>query len=105
MLGIVLFLRGNKMALRSIQYQTQGTCCALMNVIIQDDNKVYDVEFMGGCPGNLAGIRQLIKGMNIDDVIDKLSGITCGGKSTSCPDQLSRCLIEYKKQISEEIVK
>ena len=104
MLGIVLFLRGNKMALRSIQYQTQGTCCALMNVIIQDDNKIHDVEFMGGCPGNLAGIRQLIKGMNIDDVIDKLSGITCGGKSTSCPDQLAVGLMKYLEEKAKTIV-
>ena len=93
------------MALKSMQYQTQGTCCALMNVIIDDNNKIYDVEFFGGCNGNLSGIRQLVKGMQIDEVIDKLSGIKCGAKQTSCPDQLSKCLIEYKKQLSEEIVK
>lgn len=92
------------MALRSIQYQTQGTCCALMNVVL-DDDKIYDVEFMGGCNGNLKGIKSLIKGMKIDDVIEKLQGITCGAKSTSCPDQLSRCLIEFKKQTQAQAVK
>ena len=92
------------MALKSIQYQTQGTCCAVMNVVIED-NKIYDVEFMGGCPGNLQGIRQLIKGMNINDVIEKLKGIKCASKETSCPDQLSQCLIEFKKQQMEKIVK
>ena len=86
------------MALKTIQYRTQGTCCALMNIVL-DDNKVYDVEFLGGCSGNLQGIRQLIIGMDIDDVINKLSGITCGSKPTSCPDQLSRCLLEYKNSL------
>ncbi len=91
------------MALKSIQYKTEGTCCALMNVVV-DDNKIYDVEFIGGCPGNLAGIRKLIQGMNIDDVIEKLKGITCGGKSTSCPDQLSKCLMELKKQQEQKVI-
>ena len=83
------------MALKTIQYRTQGTCCALMNVVL-DDNKVYDVEFIGGCNGNLQGIRNLIIGMDIDEVIAKLQGIRCGAKPTSCPDQLSHCLLEYK---------
>lgn len=86
------------MALKTIQYRTQGTCCALMNVVL-DDNKIYDVEFLGGCSGNLQGIRQLIIGMDIDDVISKLKGITCGSKPTSCPDQLSQCLLEYKNSL------
>ena len=85
------------MALKSIQYETHGTCCGLMNVVV-DDDKIYDVEFIGGCPGNLAGIRQLIKGMDIDSVIEKLQGIKCGAKSTSCPDQLAKCLMELKNR-------
>ena len=86
------------MALKTIQYRTEGTCCALMNVVL-DDNKVYDVEFYGGCSGNLQGIRKLIIGMDIDEVIEKLKGIRCGAKSTSCPDQLSQCLLQYKNDI------
>ncbi len=86
------------MSLKTIQYKTQGTCCALMNVVL-DDNKIHDVEFFGGCNGNLQGIKKLIIGMNIDDVIEKLSGIRCGAKTTSCPDQLSNCLIEYKNSL------
>ena len=82
-----------------IQYQTKGTCCQLMQVKVQDDI-VMDAEFYGGCNGNLKGIKELIKGMKIDDVINKLSGITCGPKPTSCPDQLAKCLIEYKQSIS-----
>lgn len=85
------------MSKKVVQYQTQGTCCALMNVVL-DGDIIEDVEFLGGCPGNLAGIRQLVKGMKIDFVIEKLQGITCGGKPTSCPDQLSKCLLQYKKE-------
>lgn len=80
-----------------IEYETRGTCCQLMRVAIQDD-KIADVEFFGGCNGNLKGIKSLIKGMKIDDVIEKLQGITCGPKPTSCPDQLAKCLIEYKNK-------
>ena len=78
-----------------MQYQTKGTCCKFMQVKI-NDGIVEDVDFMGGCSGNLQGIKSLIKGMKIDDVIDKLKGIPCGPKSTSCPDQLAQCLIQYK---------
>ncbi len=92
------------MTLKSIQYRPKGTCCALMNVII-DDDKIYDVEFMGGCPGNLKGIKSLIKGMKIEDVIERLEGITCGSKPTSCPDQLAKCLIELKKQSEDNVLK
>ena len=62
------------MALKTIQYRTQGTCCALMNIVL-DGNKVYDVEFLGGCSGNLQGIRNLVIGMDIDDVIAKLQDL------------------------------
>ena len=88
------------MGLKTIQYRTSGTCCQLMNVVIDDDNKIYDVEFYGGCGGNLKGLRSLIIGLPIENVISKLKGIDCGGKGTSCPDQLARCLIEYKNSIS-----
>lgn len=80
-----------------IQYQTSGTCCQMMQVEIKD-NKVVDTEFFGGCNGNLKGIKSLIKGMDIDEVIERLQGITCGPKPTSCPDQLAKCLIEYKQR-------
>ena len=50
------------MTIHKIQFQTQGTCCALMNVVIED-NIIQDVEFLGGCMGNLAGIRNLVKGI------------------------------------------
>lgn len=93
------------MSIKTIQYKTIGTCCSIMNVVLEDD-KVRDVEFIGGCRGNLEGIRHLVTGMNINDVISKLQGIKCGAKQTSCPDQLSRCLLEFKKQNeAQEVVK
>ena len=81
-----------------IQYETKGTCCRLMQVKI-DDDVIVDANFLGGCNGNLKGLTKLIKGMKINDVIDRLSGIKCGDKPTSCPDQLARCLSEFKAKI------
>lgn len=83
--------------IETIQYQTSGTCCKLMYLQIQDD-VVLNAEFMGGCNGNLQGIKSLIKGMKISEIIEKLQGIDCNGKGTSCPDQLAACLMEYSKQ-------
>jgi uncharacterized protein (TIGR03905 family) len=57
-----------------------------------DGDRINDVVFTGGCNGNLSGISKLIKGMKAEEVIDKLEGITCGFKDTSCPDQLSKAL-------------
>ena len=72
-----------------IQYRTSGTCCQLMQVKIADDDTIVDVDFLGGCPGNLLGIKSLVKGMKIDDVISKFSGIKlsfilCAKKNTVC---------------------
>ena len=78
-----------------LQYSSQSVCCTRMQIKLNND-VIEDVDFLGGCPGNLLGIRNLVKGMKIDDVIEKFQGIPCGGKSTSCPDQLAKCLISYK---------
>lgn len=83
---------------RIIQYETKGTCCRLMQVKVNGD-VIVDANFLGGCNGNLQGLTNLIKGMKIDDVIGRLSGIKCGDKPTSCPDQLARCLSEFKAKI------
>ena len=63
-----------------------------IDIEITDDNKIESVTYTGGCPGNLAGISMLVRGMDVADVIERLEGITCGGKPTSCPDQLARAL-------------
>jgi len=66
-------------------------------VTVDDDGVIQQVFFMGGCDGNLQGICRLVTGQIIDDVIQKLNGIRCGGKPTSCPDQLCRALETFKK--------
>ena len=77
-----------------VQYQPKGVCAKMMQFRIQN-NMVLDAEFIGGCNGNLNGISNLIKGMNINDIIPKLSGLPCGSRPTSCPDQLTKGLIAY----------
>ncbi len=75
----------------TINYQTKGTCSKQINVEVED-GRVVDVEFIGGCNGNLKGISKLVKGMKVEDIIDKLEGTKCGFKNTSCPDQLAQAL-------------
>ena len=72
-------------------YKTKGTCSQMISFNIED-GKVYGVKFFGGCNGNLKGIAALVEGMNIDEVIDRVEGIKCGMKATSCPDQLAQAL-------------
>lgn len=82
--------------MKHIQYQTQGTCSQLIDVTVDDDNVIQQVYFVGGCNGNLQGICRLVTGQKVDDVINKLDGIRCGTKRTSCPDQLCRALEQLK---------
>lgn len=76
-------------------YKTKGVCSSTIIFEIKDD-VITSLEFIGGCNGNLKGISALCVGMKVQDVIDKLDGIKCGFKSTSCPDQLSKALQNYK---------
>ncbi len=73
------------------EYKTKGTCSQRILFEIRD-GKVYDVQFIGGCSGNLQGIGKLVEGMSVEDVIQRLEGIHCGFKPTSCPDQLAQAL-------------
>ena len=77
------------------QYKTKGTCSQIIYFDVED-NKLKDVKFIGGCNGNLKGIAQLVEGMDIDEVINRVDGITCGMKKTSCPDQLAQALKAFK---------
>ena len=79
----------------SFEYKTQGTCSQRIFFDIVD-GKVINVQFQGGCNGNLKGIGSLVEGMDVDEVIARLEGTTCGMKSTSCPDQLAKALKEAK---------
>lgn len=74
-----------------MQYKTRGVCSQVINFEIEDD-KVRNVEFVGGCDGNLQGISSLIDGMDVKEAISKIEGIRCGYKKTSCPDQLAEAL-------------
>lgn len=78
-------------------YKTKGVCSQSIEITIEDDI-VKEVSYYGGCNGNLKGIGLLVKGMKVDDVIERLEGVRCGFKSTSCPDQLATALKEYKKK-------
>ena len=79
------------------EYKTKGTCSQRILFEIED-GKLHNVQYIGGCNGNLKGIGSLVEGMTVQDVISRLEGTTCGFKSTSCPDQLARAL---KEAISE----
>lgn len=79
------------------EYKTKGTCSQKIYFEIED-NKVKNVQYLGGCNGNLQGIGRLVEGMDVNEVISRLEGIHCGMKPTSCPDQLANAL---KQAISE----
>lgn len=76
---------------RRIEYKTHGTCSRLINIEIENDI-IVDCSFFGGCAGNTQGIAALVKGMKIEDAIQRMKGIRCGFKTTSCPDQLAAAL-------------
>ena len=78
-------------------YRPQGVCSQLINVEL-DGDVIKSVEFVGGCAGNTMGISQLVKGMNVDEAIRRMEGITCGFKPTSCPDQLAQGLEKILQQ-------
>ena len=77
------------------EYKTSGTCSQKIFFDIED-GIVKNVQFLGGCNGNLKGISSLVEGMPVDEVIARVEGIPCGMKSTSCPDQLARAQKEAK---------
>lgn len=74
-------------------YKTKGVCPREISFTL-DGNKVKNIQFLGGCDGNLKGIASLCDGLEKEDVIKKLTGIKCGRKETSCPDQLAKALSE-----------
>ena len=76
-------------------FQPRGVCSRLITLDVED-NKIKSCAFMGGCNGNLQGISSLIKGMDVDEAIEKLEGIDCAGRGTSCPDQLAKALKAIK---------
>lgn len=82
------------------EYKTRGTCSSKILFDV-DDGIVHNLEYIGGCNGNLQGIGRLVEGMPVDEVISRLRGIRCGYKPTSCPDQLATALEQAKAKAAK----
>lgn len=80
-----------------ITYRPRGVCSRLMEIEVED-GKIASVSVTGGCDGNLKGISNLLRGMEVDEAIARMQGIRCGGKATSCPDQLAIALSQYRRE-------
>lgn len=83
--------------METIHYRPRGVCSQAMEIDVED-GVVLAFRSVGGCNGNLKGIGQLVRGMKIEEVIQRLEGTTCGFKSTSCPDQIAQALKGYQKK-------
>ena len=81
---------------KHIEYKTHGTCSRMVKVDVED-GVIVSCEFVGGCSGNTQGVASLVKGMKAEEAIEKIKGIKCGFKNTSCPDQLAQALMEILK--------
>ena len=83
--------------MQNYNYRLNGTCARMVSFDLDENQCIHNVEFIGGCNGNLKGIGALVEGMPAADIADRVAGVTCGPKSTSCPDQLSRAIREALK--------
>ena len=81
----------------TITYRPKGVCSRLMRVEVEN-GIIRKVEVQGGCSGNLQGISRLLVGMPVQQAIERMEGVRCGGKPTSCPDQLAKALLAAKEQ-------
>jgi len=88
--------------MRHFVYYPQGTCSSQIDMELDDNGVIQDVQFTGGCNGNLQGIGALVRGMSAQEAISKLQGIRCGYKNTSCPDQLASALQLALQKLAEE---
>ena len=73
-------------------YKTSGVCSSAISFEIDNQGKVRDVKFQGGCSGNTQGVAALVEGMDAAEAVKRLEGIRCGFRPTSCPDQLAKAL-------------
>ena len=80
------------------RFRPRGVCSQNIQFEVAEDGTIHDVSFMGGCNGNLQGIGALVEGMELEEAIRRLSGIKCGWKETSCPDQLAQALAKYREE-------
>ena len=79
-------------------YSTNGTCSRQIIFDVDNNNKIHNLKFIGGCNGNLQGVARLCEGKDIDEVEALLKGVICRN-GTSCPDQLSKAIAQYKKSL------
>ena len=79
---------------KSFSYPNKGTCSKETHIVLNDDHTIESIEVIGGCNGNLQGISRLVEGMKAEDAIERMRGIRCGFKQTSCPDQFAEALRE-----------
>lgn len=82
---------------KSFSYTTQGVCSRMIEISVENDI-ITQVTFTGGCSGNTQGVSRLAEGMQVDEAIRRLSGIRCGFKDTSCPDQLACALKKMREE-------
>ena len=80
--------------MKEFTFQTSGVCSQEVSFALDDQNRVHNVHFLGGCPGNLLAIGKLVEGADATQVASLLKGNDCGGRGTSCADQLSRALTQ-----------
>ena len=78
-----------------LEYRPRGVCSQRIEIDVED-GRIQNVQFTGGCSGNLQGISRLVKGMTVEEVISRVEGIRCGFKPTSCPDQLAQALKQFR---------
>lgn len=79
------------------EFTPKGVCSSKYIIDIDENNNINSLEVIGGCDGNLKGISNIVKGMNIDKVIDSFLNVECRSKGTSCPDQIARALLSIKQ--------
>lgn len=84
--------------MKKYEYKTQGTCSKAIFFEVDDEQRIHNVSFVGGCNGNLQGIGRLVEGMPLSEIEKRLSGIRCGIKNTSCPDQLAYAVHQVNNQ-------
>ena len=85
--------------MQNYSYTTSGVCSKAISFSI-DDGKIYDIKFFGGCPGNLQAISKLLQGTDAGKLVEVLKGNDCGGRGTSCADQLAIAVEQVLSQTS-----
>ncbi len=84
--------------MKKISYKPSGVCSREMNIEIDDNGIITKVQIVGGCAGNTQGVSRLIEGMDAETAIEKIKGIKCGFKATSCPNELSKAITQCLEQ-------